>query len=99
VSSRRTTNPAAGGQRYAGFGSPGAREAMSFSAIGGNILQDAIDAVTGAGDLVSFSRTRDGGAVVVSIVSDGAVLKAYAADLEELRDALVTATEAAIANP
>lgn len=96
---RRGPGPDSVPDRYAGLKSRGAREALSFSAIGGNIVQDAIDAITGAGDLVSFSRTRDGGACVVCIVSEGVVVKAYATDCEELRDALVAATEGALALP
>lgn len=99
VPNRRGAGPDTVPDRYAGLKSRSPRDALSFSAVGGNIVPDAIDAITGAGDLVSFSRTRDGGACVVCIVSDGVVVKAYATDCEELREALVAATEGALALP
>lgn len=44
--------------------------------------------VTNAGDALTFSKTRDGGAVGIVILSDGPPQKLYAHNAEEMRTLL-----------
>jgi len=52
------------------------------------LLQDAIESVTAAGDLISFTRTSDGGALCISITTAGERLKQYATTDDELNELL-----------
>ncbi len=50
------------------------------------LLQDAIESVTEAGDMISFTRTSDGGALCICITTAGERLKQYASTDAELND-------------
>lgn len=49
-------------------------------------LADMVNAVVGAGDAVQLGLSRDGGTVVITLYSEGAVDKVYASTTEELQD-------------
>lgn len=51
-------------------------------------LWKTVLAVTNAGDYIAFSKTRDGGAVVVTVKSEDGDLKEYATGEEEVRSLL-----------
>jgi hypothetical protein len=59
------------------------RESIFTDAIGER-LTNLIDIVTGEGDLISFSRTSDGGAVCIHVLSGKESEKWYATDEAEL---------------
>lgn len=71
------------------------RERCSISEVGRELLADAIHAVTRAGDLLSFGRTADGGAWVISVYSNGKRYPDYASTAEELERLLIGLVEAA----
>lgn len=48
-----------------------------------------IDAAAAEGDALTFGRTSDGGAVAITVLSDGGREKAYAATQEELNALIV----------
>jgi hypothetical protein len=53
-----------------------------------DLLAVALDTVIDAGDLVSLSRTSDGGAICLYVKSGGETFKAYASTADELTEAL-----------
>jgi hypothetical protein len=55
-------------------------------------LQNAIGTVTAAGDLISFTLTQDGGALCISVVSNGERYKQYAATMQAANDILEALT-------
>jgi len=100
------TNPArenkAGKQSATGEGNPRyerngkhGRERCSISEVGLELLADCIHSVARAGDLLSFGKTSDGGAWVLSVYSNGKRYPEYASSSEELEEVLRRITEAA----
>jgi len=59
--------------------------AHALDALDSVVLQDVISAVLHTGDAIQFGLTRDGGAVVITMYSEGALDKVYAATQEELQ--------------
>lgn len=49
-----------------------------------SVLSSVIESVVEAGYLISFGRTSDGGALVLSIIEDGKPVKFYFANREDL---------------
>lgn len=81
------TGPGTGGKYY-GVGHGGRSDADLFSGQVPAILASAVSAVTANGEGFTLSRTRDGGAVCVAVLSDGVVSKWYAATPDELCELL-----------
>lgn len=52
------------------------------------VLQDCVDSVLGAGDAIAFGVTKDGGAIAITIYSDGEAEKLYGGSTEELTELL-----------
>lgn len=88
VSSTRTAAPHAQDDPYGSVGGGDTSEALRFSLLTGPALSGAIDAVTGRGDALVFSRTSDGGAVSLRVLHDKMVTKWYAPNLDALRELL-----------
>lgn len=74
--------------KYAGF-CGGVTRAMSVGDTDGDLLRDTIAAVTDSGDGIMFGRTRDGGALSVSVYSNGKRASAYFVDVDTLQNALI----------
>lgn len=62
--------------------------ASSMSTIPEGLLEEVVDQVAMRGDLISFSRTSDGGAWCIYVRSSGEVFKWYPHTTTELRDLL-----------
>lgn len=69
--------------------------AASWEEADADLLWRAITAVTNAQDAIMLSRTRDGGAVVLTILSESERVKSYATGEEEIRTLLTSVLEAA----
>jgi hypothetical protein len=82
------------GSKYYGIGHANATGTDVINGVPGDTLRRAVSAVTTDGDGLTFSRTRDGGAVCVAVLSDGFPHKWYAATTEELQDILEGLIEA-----
>lgn len=63
-------------------------EPMSYSAVGGELLRDAVVTVTDCGDAILFGRTGDGGALSVQILHNKKATKFYPSDASELMELL-----------
>lgn len=74
--------------RYSGGRGAGVSESVSWSAVDPQILWDTINAVTSAGDLCSFSRTLDGGALHFRILSAGKSYPYYWPSVEDAHNGL-----------
>lgn len=61
-----------------------------------DLLADAIQSVAAAGDLLSFGSTRDGGAWLVAVYSNGVRYPQYAHSAEELEAVLREIVESCI---
>ncbi len=59
-----------------------------WSTIDAGLLLEVVEAVTAAGDCLMLSRTSDGGAMHVRILSEGVVEKWYPATTQELSEVL-----------
>ncbi len=59
---------------------------LYLKALDPNLLQDAIESVTADGDMISFTRTSDGGALCITITTGGERYKQYASTDAELND-------------
>ncbi len=91
---RRTAKPGVGKDKYAKFKreTKTATGFLYLKAVDPTLLQDAIESVTAAGDLISFTRTSDGGALCITITTNGERLKQYAATDKEMVDLLESLT-------
>lgn len=85
-------NAKEGNPRYERF-TRGNRGLAPLGAAGPELLIDAIDAVTRMGDLISFGRTSDGGAWVISVFSNGQRYPQYAHDAAEIQSVLTELVE------
>lgn len=92
---RDGSGPVAGSTRYGGHGKRGGSEPVSYGACDAAVLNDAITAITDAGDAVLFGKTSDGGAYMVRFLSRGSSDVEYPATVGELQDVLVEATRIA----
>jgi len=77
-----------GGGKYVGVGFGSQVVGDVFAPSTGPAMADAVDAVTASGDGITFSRTRDGGALCVAVLTGGLVRKWYCTDAEELLELL-----------
>lgn len=76
--------PSAKGNPFGRSGrDPGTVRFADVATLGG-----VIDAIVGAGCAVTFGRTRDGGAVSVTVLDDDDRWRQYCASAEDLSDAL-----------
>lgn len=75
-----------------------AHGAAAISGLDPAVLSETLSAVLGVGDAISFAATRDGGAVVITMLSEGTVDKLYAATVEELQETLQGVLEAALSS-
>lgn len=82
-------NGNARGSKYGGLshGRPG--RSVSYSDADNASLQDAITAVTNAGDALTFGKTSDGGAYYVGVLADGLLERFYLDSVDALTDTLV----------
>lgn len=87
-SSSPESETSAPGTRYAGLTRSSANGRASWLEAPADLLVAALENVTVAGDLLSLSRTRDGGALCIFIKSGAEEFKTYAATQEELNEAL-----------
>lgn len=86
-SSSSSSSPTTDG-RYARLSRATQGGRASFAECHPEELGSAIDQVIEVGDLLSFSRTSDGGAVCLFIKSRTETLKVYCASQEELAEAI-----------
>lgn len=82
------------GAKYYGIGHANATGDDVILSVRNNAVARAIQLVTGDGDGLTFSRTRDGGAVCVAVLNGGRVQKWYAASSDELEEVLEGLCEA-----
>ena len=61
---------------------------LYLKAVDPHLLQDAIEAVTAEGNLISFTRTSDGNAICITITVSGERYRQYAANDTELNTLL-----------
>lgn len=67
----KTDSGATNGRRgYSDNGDQGSRDTVRYGTADAELLRECIDAVTNAGDCIQLSRTTDGGAFVVRVLSD-----------------------------
>lgn len=66
----------------------GARGADAVLELPSHVLQDVVAAVLRVGDAIGFAATRDGGAVVITMLSDGGQDKLYCGSVDELIEVL-----------
>jgi len=71
VSASRSSGKSSGGERYSGGRGTGLGETVLWSDVDPQLMWDSICSITVAGDLCSFSRTLDGGALHFRILSNG----------------------------
>lgn len=83
-----------GKRKYAYFKKKGtaAQDFLYLKAVDPHLLQDAIESVTADGNLISFTRTRDGGAITVTILVDGERMGRTASTATELTELLESLT-------
>lgn len=87
---------AVGANRYQRVGaSAPATEKASWEDAEADMLWKAITAVTDGGDAVMLSRTRDGGAVVLTLLAGDERMKHYATGAEAIARLLTETLEAA----
>lgn len=97
MASRSQSGPT--GSRYARLGTRSAPVARaSWEDAEAETLWRTIQAVTDAGDAIMFGRTRDGGAVVLTLLSGDVREKAYATGPEEVASLLAEVLSAAEAD-
>lgn len=72
------TETSENGGRYASLTRQNPDGRGCFAACQRDLLADALDLCIDAGDLVSFSRTSDGGAICIYVKSGNQVFKTYA---------------------
>lgn len=83
-----SSGPTANGTRYTSLKRSNQPSQASFQECHPDQLAGALDFVTSVGDLISFCRTSDGGALCIRIGSGNEVLKLYAVTQVELDDYL-----------
>jgi hypothetical protein len=59
-----------------------AGQAVSYGEADATLLRDAVHSVTNAGDAIMFTRTREGDALCVLVVSEGVNSKWYPTSLD-----------------
>jgi hypothetical protein len=86
--SKHSESDSAGARKYghSNNASGTAHGAEALIALDSVALADVVNAVVGVGDSIQFGVTRDGGAVVITLYSEGGIDKVYASTTEELQD-------------
>ena len=90
-----TSSSGPGKYENSGRGADDAHGADALDMCDSAVVLDTIGAVLHAGDSIQFGTTRDGGAVVIQLYSEGAIDKLYAASQEELEHKLQAIQETA----
>lgn len=75
-----------------------ARGVGAIRELDSHVLSETICTVLDVGDAISFATTRDGGAVVITMLSDGSVDKLYAATAGEMHETLESVRDAALSS-
>ncbi len=70
----------------------GEPRAFNVARLDPQTMQSAISTVTAAGDLISFTLTKDAGAICISVVSHGQRYAQYAATTDAANDILEALT-------
>ena len=83
----------AGAEKYNTLQRSGVHERVDVTECDRNMLADVIERVTLDGDCIMFSRTSDGGALHVRILSEGIVAKWYPSKTTELNEVLQGITD------
>jgi len=83
----REVLPSDGG-KYVGVGFGSQVVGDLFAPSVGPAMAGTVDAVTASGDGITFSRTRDGGALCVAVLTGGLVRKWYCTDADQLLELL-----------
>jgi len=93
VAGKQPTGPT--GSRYARLANDSPRkEAASWEDADAQDLWRTISEVTSAGDALMFGRTRDGGALVLTVLSGDERVRNYATGAEEVAALLARVREA-----
>lgn len=58
------------------------------ASIDANLLKSAVEAVVQSGDGITFSRTRNGDTLAVTLLSDGHAERRYFTEIDELHELL-----------
>jgi hypothetical protein len=77
-----------GKEKYNTQSRTSAHERADVTEVDSALVADVIERVTSDGDCIMFSRTSDGGALHLRILSEGVVAKWYVSTHEELTDVL-----------
>lgn len=81
-------NSSSQGARFATLKKQRDSGAITWGDAEDSLLSSVIESVVEAGCLISFGRTSDGGAIVLSIVDDGEPTRFYMSAREELEQTL-----------
>jgi hypothetical protein len=81
-------NANSGKEKYNTSSRSAAHERVDVTEADSALLADVIERVTTDGDCIMFSRTSDGGALHVRILSEGVVAKWYPSTAQELATVL-----------
>jgi hypothetical protein len=73
------------------------KETLSWADVPAASIVDAVVAVTGVGDALMFSRTSDGGAYSITVMSGGKAAKVWPSDPDGANDVLLKLIERAAA--
>lgn len=82
------TERLANGVKYASLSRQSQDGRGSFAECQRDLLAGALDLCIDAGDLVSFSRTSDGGAICIYVKSGNQVFKTYAVTQKDVDEAV-----------
>jgi hypothetical protein len=77
-----------GKEKYNTSSRSGVHERADFTEVDSGLLAMVIERVTTAGDCIMLSRTSDGGAVHIRILSEGVVAKWYPSTSVEMGEVL-----------
>jgi hypothetical protein len=94
VQTRRSSGASVGSDRYASLKGSTNGGTLHYSSVGGDVLRNTVEAVTGAGDAILFGRTSDGGALSVQVLHDKKATRFYPSDASELLELLEGLTRA-----
>jgi hypothetical protein len=71
------------------------KDGLSWAEVAASVIADAITAVTDVGDALMFSRTSDGGAYSITVMSGGKSAKVWPSDAAAAADILLSITQRA----
>jgi hypothetical protein len=80
--------------KYERLGKDAPQTTITWSEVDGPTIKRSIESIVGVGDALTFGRTRDGGALVVTVLSGEKRVKLYGATAIEMNDLLAELIDA-----